>query len=235
MRVAARTLPNAVIANSRSTLETIEPLSRPTAIIPCAVDAGAGAHAGAARRGPLSVGMIGRIAPWKGQDVFLNAFAQAFPAGDATATVVGAPLFGEEDYEREVRGLVERLDLSDRVSFAGFRHDVGAELAAMDVLVHASVIPEPFGQVVVEGMAAGVPVVAAAAGGPAEIIDDGVQGILYPPSDSAALAVALRRLAGDPGLRARMGRAGEERARRFAPERVAAEVLGVYERVLTRP
>ena len=61
-----------------------------------------------------------------------------------------------------------------------------------------------------------------------------MQGILYPPSDSAALAAALRRLAGDPGLRARMGRAGEERARRFAPERVAAEVQGVYEAVLTR-
>ena len=99
------TLPSAVIANSRSTLETIEPLSRPTAIIPCAVDAGAGAHAARRGDGPLSIGMIGRIAPWKGQDVFLNAFAQAFPVGDATATVVGAPLFGEEDYEREVRGL----------------------------------------------------------------------------------------------------------------------------------
>ena len=67
----------------------------------------------------------------------------------------------------------------------------------MDVFVHASISPEPFGQVVVEAMLAGVPVVAAAAGGRAEILTDGVNGLLYPAGDVEALAEALRRLRGN--------------------------------------
>src|SRR5207245_1613973 len=79
----------------------------------------------------------------------------------------GAPLFGagEERYLEDVRDLGERLGLDGRLELTGFRDDVGAELAGLDVLVHASTLPEPFGQVVAEGMAAGLPVVAAPAGG----------------------------------------------------------------------
>jgi glycosyltransferase involved in cell wall biosynthesis len=233
VRLASRILPDAIIANSRATLATVEPLSRPAAVIPCAVDLGL-ARAPSRPPGPLAVGMVGRIAPWKGQDVFLRGFAEAFPDGEARATIVGAPLFGEEAYERELHELAARLGVSERVRFAGFRDDVAAELAELDVLVHASVIPEPFGQVVVEGMAAGIPVIAAGSGGPAEVMDDEVHGLLYAPRDSAALAGALRRLAGAPELRVRMGQAGLERARRFAPARVAAEVRAVYRRLLSR-
>ena len=233
VRLAARGLPDAIIANSRATLATIQPLSTPATVVPCAVDLDV---PGPADRppGPLAVGMVGRIARWKGQDVFLRGFAEAFPDGGAQATIVGAPLFGEEDYESELRELAASLGVSERVRFAGFRDDVPAELSRLDVLVHASVIPEPFGQVVIEGMASGLPVVAAGSGGPAEVMDHEVHGLLYPPRDTEALAGALLRLAGEPELRARMGRAGVERARRFAPERVAAEVRAVYRSVLSR-
>src|ERR1700704_3441600 len=97
------------------------------------------------------------------------------------------------------------------------------QLERLDILVHASIIPEPFGQVVIEGMAAGLPVVAAGAGGPAEVIEDGVTGILYPPGDVGALASALRKLAAKPHLRERLGRAGRVQAAAFAPDIVAAQ------------
>jgi glycosyltransferase involved in cell wall biosynthesis len=94
--------------------------------------------------------------------------------------------------------------------------------------VHASVIPEPFGQVVVEGMALGLPVVASGAGGPAEVITDGVDGLLYPPGDVSALASLLRKLADDPGLRRRLGDEGVSTAAKYAPDVIAAQVEAVY-------
>jgi glycosyltransferase involved in cell wall biosynthesis len=176
--------------------------------------------------------MVGRIAPWKGQDVFLRAFALAFPDGDERGVLVGAPLFGEERYEGELRALIEQLGLGDRIELRGFAEDVGAELARVDALVHASVIPEPFGRVIVEGMAAGLPVVAAAGGGPTEIVSDGVDGLLYPPGDVDELAATLRRVAADPDLGERLGRAAVERARAFSPELVAARTSAFYREVL---
>ncbi len=98
--------------------------------------------------------------------------------------------------------------------------------------MHASVIPEPFGQVVVEGMAAGLPVIASDAGGPAEVITDGVDGLLCPPRDAAALAEHLRRLADDPDERARLGAAARLRATAFRPDRIAGDVREAYDQVL---
>ena len=160
-RAAFKLLPREVIAPSRAVAET---LGRSAWIIPWAADA---ATATPAQADSFRVGIVGRIAPWKGQHVFIEAFARAFPDGDEQAVVVGAPLFGVEDhrYMDRLGELARSLGLTERVQFTGFVHDVGAELASLDVLVHASVVPEPFGQVVVEGMAAGVPVIAADDGG----------------------------------------------------------------------
>jgi glycosyltransferase involved in cell wall biosynthesis len=228
VRAAARTLPAAVIANSRATLETLGELSCEAVVIPSPV---APIAPNGDRNGPFVAGMVGRIAPWKGQHVFLDAFARAFPAGDERAVLVGAPLFAEDAYFAELRASAAALE--DRVEFAGFRTDVGAELAHVDALVHASVVPEPFGQVVVEGMAAGLPVVAPRAGGPLELVEDGVDGLLYEPGDAVALAEHLRRLAADANLRRRLGEAGRKKSQRFAPEAIAREVVGVYRTVLS--
>jgi glycosyltransferase involved in cell wall biosynthesis len=225
VRAAARWLPAGAVANSATTLATLGNVRR-SVVVPSPV--AGGAPATAANGGPLRVGVLGRLAPWKGQHVFLQAFAHAFPHGDEQAVVVGAALFGEEAYVRELRDLAGRVGLDGRVEFRGFREDVAAELARLDVLVHCSVVPEPFGQVVLEGMAAGIPVVAAAAGGPAEVVDDGVNGLLYPPGDAAALAALLRRLAADPGLRRRLGAAGPQAAEAFSPEAVAARMGAFY-------
>ena len=117
------------------------------------------------------------------------------------------------------------------MTFRGFRADVPGELAALDVLVHASVQAEPFGQVIVEGMAAGLAVVATGAGGPAEIIDDGVDGLLVPPGDVGALADALRLLAADGERRAGLGRHARASAERYRTSVVVPQFAALYDDV----
>jgi glycosyltransferase involved in cell wall biosynthesis len=102
----------------------------------------------------------------------------------------------------------------------------------MDMLVHASTIPEPFGQVILEGMAAGVPVVAADAGGPAELVNHDVNGVLYPMGDQSALAGAMRRLADDPTHRRRLIDGGHASMAAHQPEKVGARLEQLYREVL---
>jgi glycosyltransferase involved in cell wall biosynthesis len=233
VRRAMRARAAAVIANSAATRATL-PDDVDVIVVPSPVSIAARAPTAAGRE--LRIGMIGRLAPWKGQDVFLRAFARAFPTDGATARVIGAPLFSEDEhrYAESLRDLAAELGLAGRVQFPGFVEQVEDELAALDVVVHASVLAEPFGQVVAEGMAAGIAVVAADAGGPAEILEHGRTGLLYPPGDVEALADALRRLAQDAGLRARLGDAARVDAQAFSPAEVAARVEQVYAKVLKR-
>lgn len=178
------------------------------------------------------IGLVGRISPWKGQDVFLRAAAQVsrrFP--QVRFQVIGAALFQEQAYEQRVRQLA--ADLNVPVEFTGFRRDVGDLIEQLTVLVHASTSGEPFGQVVIEGMAAGKPVVATAGGGVLEIVDHGVTGLLVPMKDPAAMAEAIGRLLADPAAAREMGRRARERvAELFTIRRTADRVQDVYETML---
>ena len=235
VRLASSALPTAVIANSQTTLDTLPRLRGGHVIGSAVPDSVEVAPIRTPRDlGDLTVGVVGRIASWKGQDVFLEAFAQAFRGSAARGRIVGSALFGEDAYAKSLRRQVDRLGISEQIEFRGFRTDVWAELQELDILVHCSVIPEPFGQVVLEGMAAGVPVVAAAAGGPAEIVTSGVDGILTPPCDAGELALVMRRLHDEPDLRARLAEAGRRRSHDFTPERSAEQVLNVYSAVLAQ-
>jgi glycosyltransferase involved in cell wall biosynthesis len=156
------------------------------------------------------LGVFGRLAAWKGQAVFLQALALV---PDAIGVIVGDALFGEDEYARALYRLVETLGLMDRVKFLGFREDVPALMSAMDVIVHSSVAPEPFGRVVVEGMLAGRPVIASAAGGVLEIIADGRSGFLYEAGNAQALAAVMMRVIAEPELASRVAQAGREHAR----------------------
>jgi glycosyltransferase involved in cell wall biosynthesis len=238
VRTLSRLLPSGIIANSNATLATLGRRPRRARVVPSpvvydAVPAKAfSSNAAAVQPEELRIGLIGRISPWKGHDVFLRAFAAAdFPV-PATALLVGSAMFGEDAYEAELHQLCADLGIADRVQFTGFVADVPSVLATLHIVVHASTIPEPFGQVVVEGMAAGLPVIAANAGGPAEIVTHGVDGLLTPPGDVTALTAALELLAADPALRARLGAAGRARAANFSPEHVAGMVTTVYRSVL---
>lgn len=231
LKLFGRRFAAAILVNSTATRATLGRVAAKSAVVPSPVEQRPPVRKPESSRGPFTVGLVGRIAEWKGQDVFIRAMAEAFPTGDARGVVVGAPLFGEDAYARGLQSLCAELHVEHVIVFRGFREDVDAELESFDVLVHTSVVPEPFGQVVLEGMAAGLPVVAAAAGGPLEIIEDGVTGLLYPPGDIPALAAILQRLAGDPAMRYRLGAAARERASDFRPELVADRLLAIYQDV----
>jgi glycosyltransferase involved in cell wall biosynthesis len=244
VRAAARILPSAIIANSQATLASLhlpERSSRTVAadalrvVIPSPVIKPQGGRASRSNASAgLRIAMVGRLASWKGQDVFLRAFAKAFPNGEEVAVLVGAALFGEDAFERKLHKLAGHLGIETRVEFKGFRADVFEELAHVDVLVHASIIPEPFGQVVLQGMAAGLPVVASGAGGPAEIISDGYTGLLYPPGDVDALSTLLIRLDSDAGMRRRLGDQARRAVASYSPECVAEQMMDVYKATLRR-
>jgi glycosyltransferase involved in cell wall biosynthesis len=178
--------------------------------------------------------MSGRLAPWKGQDVFIRAFAAAFPDGSEEAWVVGGSLFGEQDYERSLVELVKSLGMGERVHLLGFRDDALQLVADSDVAVHASITPEPFGLVVIEAMALGTPVVASDAGGPSETITHGVDGILVPAGDISALAKALQLLAADPALRDKLARSARRAAASYSPTLIARALESVYTDLLLR-
>lgn len=236
VRALARVIPSAVICNSMATRSTLG-RHYPTGVVPSPVVYDTVARIQGPAHGEhsaFSACLVGRMAPWKGQDVFLRAFAAAFPDGDERAVLVGSALFGEDEWAAGLAALAGELGMSDRVEFRGFVEDVPTVLSETDVLVHASIIPEPFGQVVVEGMAAGLSVIAAAAGGPLEVVTDGVDGLLTPPGDVDALAIALRRLRDDPELCRRLGSAALETSKAYAPERVAELIEEAYARILGR-
>ncbi|MFZ2488457.1 MAG: glycosyltransferase family 4 protein [Anaerolineae bacterium] len=179
--------------------------------------------------------MAGRISPWKGQHVFVQALARVraqVPA--ARGLIVG--LAEEADgpgYAARVRAQADTLGLHDALHFTGFRRDIPAVFAASDVVVHSSVKPEPFGRVIIEGMAAGRATVATALGGTAEIITNGVDGLLVPADDSAALADALVRLLADPVERARLGAAARQTVEeRYQVQTHVQAMLNFYARVL---
>jgi glycosyltransferase involved in cell wall biosynthesis len=156
---------------------------------------------------------------------------QAFPEGRQRAVIVGDALFGDAEvaYGEGLRGLAEELDVAHRVEFRGHREDIIREMRALDILVHASITPEPFGQVVIEGMSAQLPVVASRSGGPEEIITHGVDGLLYSSGDVAALAHILAQMEAEPQLRAQLGGVAERRAQDYSPGSVAEQILGAYE------
>lgn len=228
VRAMTRFVPDVVISNSEATRRTLR-RRRHSLVIGEALprsdpDGQRPDHT------TLTAVMVGRLTPWKGQDVFLRAFAQAFPSGPQRAVIIGAPLFGEEElrYTERLRTLVCELGIESRVDFRGHRDDVAGELRQATVLVHASTIPEPFGQVVIEGMRASLPVIASDGGGPAELITHGVDGLLYPPGDVARLCQLLRRLDGDPELRAHLAGGARLRAEAFSPEVIATEIMNAY-------
>ena len=229
VRWLIRHLADGVIANSEATLETVSASAhnRVHRVIPDSVELPPLPAAGSGQSGAV-FGMLGRIAPWKGQDLFLSAFAASFPAGEERAVIVGTPMFGEEFFEDELRRLAGELGLDGRVEFRGFRDDIWSELASFDVLVHASVIPEPFGQVVLEGMAAGLPVIASDEGGPAAIIAPDETGLLFKSRDPGSLARAMLALRDDPQRRARLGGAARTAVGAYHPDLIAGQLEGVY-------
>jgi glycosyltransferase involved in cell wall biosynthesis len=162
--------------------------------------------------------MVGRITPPKGQMEFVRAFSRiAADAPDAVALIAGDAIFGvlDERYKADVEAEIGRAGLGERIRLLGHRSDVPSILSQADVVVFPSVWPEGYGLVAAEAMQLGKSVIATAAGGTAELIEDGVTGLRIRPGHEEDLAEAIRRLLGDPELAARLGSAGRERVGRL--------------------
>ena len=180
------------------------------------------------------LGLVGRISSWKGQHIFLRAAAlvkKRFPL--VRVQIIGSAMFSEEAYEAEIHALTVTLGLEDTVEFLGFRSDIPEIIDGLTVLVHASITAEPFGQVIVEGMVAGKPVVATDGGGAQEIVLSGETGLLVPMNDVAAMADAILYLLDNPDIALEMGRRGQLRAHEhFSIERTARKIESVYDQIL---
>lgn len=178
------------------------------------------------------VGCVGRIKlRRKGQEFLIQATALLKQRGLLIkALIVGAPFPGNESHEEQMRRMAGELGVQANVVFTGELPDAHGAYAAMDALALTSAQPEPFGNVVMEAMGMGLPVIATNIGGSLDQVLDGVTGLLIPPGNPEALAEAIEKLAKNPELRRQMGIAGAERLRRdFSLE----EMVGKIERVLT--
>lgn len=176
------------------------------------------------------VGVFSRIAKWKGQHVLLEALADL---PDVHALIAGDTLFqGDKPYKEALHRMARHYELEDRLHFLGFRDDVPRLMHLVDVVLHTSVAPEPFGRVIVEGMLAGKPVVASRAGGATEVLDVPRTGLLIPPDDPCALANALQRLYRNPQLAAEMGRQAKQRAlQHFSVDRMQQDVRTILSEI----
>jgi len=127
------------------------------------------------------------------------------------------------------------LGVQDRVGFTGFLPQPAAAMRALDVIVHASTEPEPFGLVIAQGLACGKPVIVSAAGGAAELVEPDVDALTYTPGDDIALSQAIGRCADEAALRTRLGGAARQTAlRRFNADDFTRAFVAVYERVAER-
>lgn len=182
------------------------------------------------------IGAIGRIGPWKGQHVFIEAAAKLLENGQRTHfQIIGAPLFGEDDYERELHAQIDKLGIGAHVEMLGFRRDVPELLKKLDIVVHASTSADPLPNVVLEGMAAGKPVIGSRGGGVPEMILDGETGLLHEMGNADDLAQKIETLLNDSVRARQMGSLGYKRVReRFSADRAARQIEDVYARMLAK-
>ena len=235
IRAMANVIPTHVVANSQATLQTLNLFDQhSSSVIYSGLDLDPYLRSAPKQHGPIRIGIVGRLSPWKGQHVFLQAAALLrgeFPS--AVFQIVGAPLFSETDYEKSLREQARSLGIESVTEFTGHRADVPDLLAGMDVVVHASTTAEPFGQVAVLAMAAARPRVATAGGGILESVVDGKTGLLVPMGDAGAMAAAIRRVLTEPGLAEELSCGGRKRAMDlFTIQRTARQMMELYDRII---
>jgi glycosyltransferase involved in cell wall biosynthesis len=186
--------------------------------------------------GTVKVGLVSTFGRWKGHDVFLRAIASLDRALPVRAYVVGGAVYDTARSEfslGELRAMAAAAGVADRVAFTGFVDRTAPALRALDVVVHASTQPEPFGLAIAEAMACGRATIASAAGGAAEIVEVERDALTHAPGDARGLADAITRLARDPALRCRLGDAARVSAlARFDAMAFGRAFANVYESVV---
>lgn len=178
-------------------------------------------------------GIFGRIVAWKGIREFVLVAERIMRENHhAKAFIVGNHSDGDSSYYDEIRSLVRSYKLDQRIIFAGYRKDIPALMKKMDIVVHASITPEPFGMGIIEGMAMKKPVVATKAGGPIDIVVDGETGFLVNMGDIEGMTDRIIQLLDNVSLAQSMGERGRKRVEDlFSNERYARQVKEIYQKV----
>jgi glycosyltransferase involved in cell wall biosynthesis len=236
-RWARRTPPDLAICNSRFTAASVEAIHSGVPLVvvhpPAEISQPplSAAERDAVRAelatptGAVVIVQASRMESWKGHAVLIEALARLRDRSDWVCWQVGgAQRPREVAYLDSLRDRARELGVADRIRFAGQRNDVARLLGAADLHCQPNTSPEPFGVAFVEALAAGLPVVTTAIGGALEIVDDSC-GVLVPPSDPAALSVAIDRLAGDAARRTRLGACARRRARELSDPATQLEQL----------
>lgn len=184
-------------------------------------------------RGGIRIGLVGTFAKWKGHGVFLQALAKIRANVPVRGYVIGDSIYQTDASQHSVSGLREmasQIGLNGNVGFTGHVADVPAALRSLDIIVHASVEPEPFGLVIAEAMACGRPVIVSRAGGAAEIAQAGA--VFHTPGNAGELAERMTQLVNEPTLRGALSKAGRAAAEQlFSRRRLAEAMIPVYESV----
>ena len=234
-----------VIANSKSVARDIETVFPALPVRPIynsidlqrfspagnGLDLDAMAGLAPAPAGTIRAGLVATFAKWKGHKVFLEALARLPEGAPVRGYVIGGPIYqtsGSQWSRAELEREVDRLGLRGKVGFTGFVQDVAPAMRSLDMVIHASTEPEPFGMVIIEGMACAKPVIASAAGGACELFRDGETALGHAPGDSQSLARQILRLASDGELREQLGQARRVAETRFHGQRLAQELLTLY-------
>lgn len=178
--------------------------------------------------------MVGNIRPWKGQETVIRAIASVRRVCPSVRCLfVGDTSPADREYDQFVRRLVGELGLDEHIIFAGFQRHVADFLMMSDVVVHASVLPEPFGRVILEAMACRKPVIGSRAGAIPELVTEGQTGLTFPPGDSECLARAIVSVIRDRGEARRLGQNGYDRLiREFHIHRNVESTQRLYEKIL---
>ena len=245
-RFLLRVIPHFVIANSHATLAILKlPASKPQGVVYSTINAqalkdaaqGCSNFVAAIEAGAeIRFGIIGRIIPWKGQDIFVRAAATVHGLVPGTKFfVIGSASKDEESiaYEKQVRQVAESLKLKpDVLVFTGFQKEIHLAIAQLHVVVNPSTKPEPIAQVAAQALLAGKVVIASAGGGTPEIISHGQTGLLVSPGSPEALSEAMLKVLSDPVTAQAMADRGNEQASTmFCPKRIAKEVEEIYLKV----
>jgi glycosyltransferase involved in cell wall biosynthesis len=179
----------------------------------------------------LVIGYVGWLIPIKGVTHLVNAMAKIAEQFPKSLLVLVGKGDNKGHEEIKLKEQVERAGLADKVRFLGWRSDVDEIMGCLDIFVLPS-LNEGMGRVLVEAMAAGLPIVASRVGGILDLIIDGQNGILVPPADAIALEKAISSLLGDKKIRKRMGQVGTKMCRQYSTEAMVERIDGLYRELL---
>jgi glycosyltransferase involved in cell wall biosynthesis len=225
----------AVIANSESVAADVRAVLGNRLSVTTVLNAVDLAGLPPAAPGTVRVGLVATFGRWKGQTTFLDAVARLPRDLPVRAYIVGDALYQPEGSQQTVdtlRRYASDAGAADRVGFTGFVARPEEAMRGLDVVVHASTAPEPFGLVIAEAMACERAVIASDAGGAREVFTDGVDALAHAPGDADGLARQIEALVRDAPLRQRLARAGRRTAeQRFNRDRLAQDLIPLYQRV----